>query len=154
MKLLPYIQSLGFTRNEIKVVTLLSITFLVGLGLRSVEIPFLYSPPPPAVYDYAATDSIFNARSRKPARASSDSTVSSRTEARRRSESSSSSPVNINAARKSELMKLPGIGAVYADRIIAYRTERGPFKAVEDLLHIKGIGKKKLERLRPHITLK
>jgi len=54
--------------------------------------------------------------------------------------------VNINSASAKELQKVDGIGAKTAAKIVAYRNEHGAFKDVEDLLKIKGIGKKKLEK--------
>jgi len=50
--------------------------------------------------------------------------------------------VNINTASKSMLEDLPGIGPVYAERIVAYRQECGGFKSKEELMEIKGIGEK------------
>ncbi|SRR6056297_22449 len=50
--------------------------------------------------------------------------------------------VNINTASKSLLEDLPGIGPVYAERIVAYRQENGGFKSKEELMEIKGIGEK------------
>jgi len=61
--------------------------------------------------------------------------------------------ININTANRFELEKLPGIGPKKAERIIKYRLEHGKFKRVEDIVKVKGIGKKTLERLRPHITV-
>lgn len=61
-----------------------------------------------------------------------------------------SRPIDINKAPKQELMRLPGIGEVMAERIITARKER-PFETPEDLLRVPGIGKKKLEQLRPYI---
>jgi len=60
--------------------------------------------------------------------------------------------ININKARMEELMSLPYIGEVKARAIIAYREAHGPFKVPEDLLNVKGIGPKTLERLRDYIT--
>ncbi len=60
--------------------------------------------------------------------------------------------INVNTASKEELEKLPGIGKVIAERIIKYRKEHGFFSAPSDLLGVKGIGKKKLEKIRSMIT--
>ena len=48
--------------------------------------------------------------------------------------------ININTADASELQRLPGIGAVLADAIVAWRTENGPFGKAEDLMKVPGIG--------------
>jgi comEA protein len=60
--------------------------------------------------------------------------------------------VNVNTATQSELELLPGIGAAYAKRIIEYRATHAPFKRIEDLDPIKGIGPRTIERLRPLVT--
>ena len=61
--------------------------------------------------------------------------------------------VNLNTATLDQLETLPGIGEVLAQRILDYRTEHGPFKSVEDLLNVSGIGDKRLADLKPHITV-
>ena len=61
--------------------------------------------------------------------------------------------ININTADKEDLIRLPGVGEVIAGRIVDYRKEHGEFKAVEDLLNVKGIGEKTLEGLKPYITI-
>ena len=63
-------------------------------------------------------------------------------------------PVNINRADATTLAgALRGIGMQKAEAIVAYRSEHGPFKSVDDLVNVKGIGEKTLERLRPLVSL-
>jgi competence protein ComEA len=59
--------------------------------------------------------------------------------------------ININTAQKKVLIKLPNVGKVTAERIIKYRDDFGPFKTGTDLLKIKGIGKKTLNKILPKI---
>ncbi|RMD98010.1 MAG: helix-hairpin-helix domain-containing protein [Calditrichaeota bacterium] len=61
-------------------------------------------------------------------------------------------PININRASREALQSLPGIGPVLAQRIIDYREQYGPIKQKEQLLKIKGIGQKKLQRFIHQIT--
>jgi competence ComEA-like helix-hairpin-helix protein len=61
--------------------------------------------------------------------------------------------IDLNRADAAALMRMPGIGAKTAEAILAWRRARGPFRDVRDLLQIKGIGEKKLEKLAPHIIL-
>jgi competence protein ComEA len=61
--------------------------------------------------------------------------------------------VNINVATAKELQGLPGVGQVTAERIIAYRTEKGKFRSPDDLLKVKGVGKKSLEKIRGLISI-
>jgi len=61
--------------------------------------------------------------------------------------------VNINQAPAEELVKLPGIGPSYADKIIAYRQENGGFKSPEELQKVKGIGSKKYTKIKRFVTV-
>ncbi len=62
--------------------------------------------------------------------------------------------ININQAGINELSSLPGIGEKTARKIIDYRNKHGLFKIKENLLKVKGIGKKKFEKLKYFIKLK
>ena len=62
--------------------------------------------------------------------------------------------INVNKADRETLKLLPGIGPAYSKRIILYRQENGGFKSVEELKKIKGIGEKRLEKLKPFVKLK
>jgi comEA protein len=61
-------------------------------------------------------------------------------------------PININTATSDELQQVPGIGPVTADKILQMRKSYGAFKSVDDLLSIRGIGKKRLEKMRKYLT--
>jgi competence protein ComEA len=60
--------------------------------------------------------------------------------------------INVNTANAKELQRLPEVGKVTAERIIEYRTTVQPFAVPEDLLKVKGIGKKTLEKIRDQIS--
>ena len=75
------------------------------------------------------------------------------TEATAQLEKSMNRRVDVNLAGEPELLVLPQVGPVVARRIVEYRKAVGPFRKVEELLNVKGIGRKTLERLRPLITL-
>jgi len=63
-------------------------------------------------------------------------------------------PVNVNTAdAKTIADALSGIGQKKAEAIVKYRTEKGPFKTVEDLRNVSGIGKKTLEKNKKDILL-
>jgi len=70
-----------------------------------------------------------------------------------KSKESSQILVNINTAGKGELVKLPSIGPVTAERIMRYRADFGRFNTIEELKNVKGIGSKILDKVKPHIIL-
>lgn len=61
--------------------------------------------------------------------------------------------INPNTASAAELQRLPGIGEKMAARIISYRQKHGPFRRPEDLLNIKGIGPKSLQKIRKYLKV-
>ena len=61
--------------------------------------------------------------------------------------------VDINSATVEQLQEVKGIGDKTAMAIVAYRSEHGAFKDVEDLLHVKGIGEKSLAKFRDSLMV-
>ncbi|GAE04154.1 competence protein ComEA helix-hairpin-helix repeat protein [Paenibacillus sp. JCM 10914] len=61
--------------------------------------------------------------------------------------------INVNTADAQTLMELPGIGEAKAKAIINHRTQFGPYRSVADLLEVKGIGPKMLEKMKPYVGL-
>ena len=68
-------------------------------------------------------------------------------------EAGSSSKVDVNRAGVEELRSLPGIGPSLAERIVQHRQEHGPFRTVDELLAVKGIGPKLLGKIRHRLTV-
>lgn len=61
-------------------------------------------------------------------------------------------PVNLNTATSAELQQVPGIGPATAEKILKMRKSYGRFKSVNDLLAIRGIGPKRLAKMRKYLT--
>ncbi|HET8921376.1 MAG TPA: helix-hairpin-helix domain-containing protein [Candidatus Acidoferrum sp.] len=62
-------------------------------------------------------------------------------------------PVNINTASSEQLQTVPGIGPVTAEKILKMRKSYGAFKSVDDLLAIRGLGPKRLDKMRKYLTV-
>jgi competence protein ComEA len=60
--------------------------------------------------------------------------------------------LNLNTASVQQLDALPGVGEKAAKRIVEYRTKT-PFNRPEELVKVKGFGKKKFEHLKPYLTV-
>ena len=60
-------------------------------------------------------------------------------------------PVSLGSATPEQLETLDGVGPATAQKIVAYRTEHGGFRSVDDLANVPGIGPKKLAALKPHV---
>ncbi len=69
------------------------------------------------------------------------------------SRSVGSSRIDLNRASPEDLERLPRIGPQMARRIVDHRKRHGPFRRLEDLTAIRGIGDKTIERLRPLVEL-
>jgi comEA protein len=140
--------AIGFTRTEAHVLLFLTATFVLGLGLK-----YTRGPANPATTDLPSTsrsDSTFVARS---ALANDPSRTPLRASTARAKTPPAAGSININASSKGELMQLPGIGPAYAERIVAFRAEHGPFRTLEEVQQVKGIGPRTFERIKPFLRL-
>jgi competence protein ComEA len=62
-------------------------------------------------------------------------------------------PIDLNHATIDQLDEIPGVGPVTARHIVEFRQKSGPFKRVDDLLSIHGISQRRLEKMRPYVTV-
>jgi competence ComEA-like helix-hairpin-helix protein len=129
---------LALTGTERRVAFFLVGAFIVGTGIRLLQETF----PSERKVDYRLSDSTFAALSVAPVRKEPGARAQNQQD-----------PVDLNTATKEQLVALPGIGAVTAERILLRRRELGRFTTVEDLKSVKGISAHKLEKLKPLITV-
>ncbi len=139
-----------FTKREKNVILFLGCTLILGYGVKLYQGSHLYD-------DFKPVTLIEKESFEKKATLAYDN---SKIKGLNSSESSTEKDynplteiININTAEKQNLVKLPKIGTVTAERIIRFRDDYGPFKSIDDLLKVKGIGPKTLEKLKPKITL-
>jgi comEA protein len=114
----------------------------------------------PAVIDYSKSDSVFSRLSHKtppPEESVKDTELGTTNISGYTNKKSQPTAkiekgsIDINAANEKELEKLPRIGPAMAKRIIEYRNTKGPFKSLDDLTNVKGIGNKTLNLIKPYL---
>lgn len=149
MKILKQVQDFAaFTKNEQKVFLFLSIVFLAGVSIKAYKAYFVQAPA--HRFDYSASDKEFEERSKQLTALPSEHkpvSIPSIGQAAHKK-------IDLNTATKNDLVGLPGIGAGIAEEILLYRDEHGAFTSLDQLRRIKGIGRKKFEKLRPYIEIK
>lgn len=129
---------LSLTPTERRVLLFLAGTLVAGAAIRYYQ--ELY--PPEWKFDYRAVDSAFAAYQQRIA-----------ADTARTAAVAGGKLLNINTASLPDLLSLPGIGRTLAERIVQHREQRGLFAAVDELQNVKGINKKKFEKLKPYISV-
>ncbi len=128
---------LAFTKTEKKVILFLGVVLVAGAAFRLFQSTFQEVP----AFDYTKSDSTFAALSE--AFAGDEHS----------GDEAGEQLIDLNSATKEELMELPGIGAVLADRILEHRAKIGKFRSIEEIQAVRGISKKKFEQMRNSITI-
>jgi competence protein ComEA len=65
----------------------------------------------------------------------------------------STEAVNLNSATATQLADLPGIGLKTAELIVQYRAKNGPFKKIEEVMNVRGVGEKSFLRIKDRLTV-
>jgi len=154
MKFLSDLQHrFGCTVTEIRVMVFLTLTLLTGVGIKWLRSAEGASGAIRPVFDYSQSDSEFVARSRT---VFADTTGDDGRLSRRTHPQKPRVPpggIDINSASREQLTILPGIGDAYAERIILHRDANGPFRSVDALEEVRGIGPKTLAKIRPFVRV-
>jgi len=165
-----FLKDISFTKNEIRVIVFIISVVTSGLVIKYYK--QVLAGNSGKQYDYSASDNKFRALSDKINRkdiSETDSIESDETESLKKLMLSEDSLkkvkvnekeistdldieiININTATAEELTELPGVGESTAEKIILYRNEVKGFKKKEDIMNVKGIGKKKFENIKNYI---
>jgi comEA protein len=173
--MIPIFQKLSFTKNEIRVLFILLLILFLGLGIKITK--GIISDDS-IIFDYTKSDKMFNnkfatsilsdtgfvldslftkeeIKTIEKVKSGEDSLKSLDGKKKKKSkkgEDLKEKSININTASMEQLILLPGVGESTAEKIMAYRKEKGGFKKIEDIMKVKGIGTKKFEKLKPYIT--
>jgi comEA protein len=142
---------LNLTRQERLVIQFLALFFLIGCGIYIIRNLARDDTPP----DFQSGES--EAREFKERADLIDSVYFSKQSGQANQaptvESESVGRLNLNSATKTELMRLPNIGEVTAQRIIDYRNTHQGFSSVDELIEVKGIGDKTFKRIKDEVSV-
>jgi comEA protein len=162
---------LAFTRSEIKVVLLLIFIICAGAGIKYFK-SFSGKDNSQSKNYFEETDKRFisavnynpdnrndlSFEEKKRLMESSDDSLkksidSTKSKKTKKEVLLEGKTININTAPKTELIKLPGVGAKTADKIIEYREIHGKFDSIEEIMEVKGIGPKKFEKMKKFLSI-
>ncbi|ABL66277.1 ComEA family DNA-binding protein [Chlorobium phaeobacteroides] len=166
-------RKLSLTRTEVSVISLLLLFLLLGGVVKQFHLAERSATLSKAIqkerYQEADVDSLIRLASiaeqhgtaavdtdfsEEIAAASEETGRSTKSGNRSGGKKVFSGTISFNKASEKQLQKIPGVGPVMAKRLVAFRASKGGrVSNVEQLLEVKGIGKKKLEVLRKHLTM-
>lgn len=145
---------IGFTKNELRVFLFLVVAFVIGAGIKIYKTST--DERSGRTLDYSESDAQFHSLSQNTSLAQGNNILTQENitpSSLQKKSLPKEKSIHLNKADKTELMKLPGIGAITAEAIIKYREENDGFDHINQLLNVKGIGKKKFEKIAPYLTL-
>jgi comEA protein len=163
--LLKHFRKLGFTGFEYSVFIILVLVFITGWIIK------LFKWKPEMDYSYNSQDSLFERKADeifknlKTEAATNDKadiikkindsllSLEENKSLRQDKKIQPGQKIDLNKAYEADLMLLPGIGEVTAERIIEYREKNSGFRSINELLNIKGIGEKKFGKIKDYITV-
>lgn len=157
----------GLTKTEINTFVFVLVVFIFGWIAKYTKLEL--NDHPIKKYKYSFEDSLFKALGnnrndqlisfkKKEKRVDSEVELSDFSKRKLESKKKSNiqpevSSININTADEETLIKIPGIGPKTAIKIIALRTQKGGFRSLDELTDVKGIGLKKLNRIKSFLYL-
>ena len=65
----------------------------------------------------------------------------------------STEAINLNSATAAQIASLPGIGPKTADLVVQYRAKNGPFKKIEEIMNVRGVGEKSFLKIKDRLTV-
>ncbi|MCU0373148.1 MAG: helix-hairpin-helix domain-containing protein [Ignavibacteria bacterium] len=164
----PILQKISFTHNESKVIIFSAVLLLSGLLINFISGKQAEFKAPESFNSDVKFRGYYNSRTSSGINiitTEAEETIikneiaadSLKTESKKKKTSKEDKlagiQININTASKEQLIMLPGVGESTADKIIMYRENHNGFRKIEDIMKIKGIGKKKFEKLKPYIKV-
>lgn len=165
---------ISFTKNELKIIFFMLIVLSAGFSIKYIK--YLISESNSSAFSYEQSDitfrklsgssntitgrdsseqkdSVTNVSLNQKLKTAEDSIKNTGKKKSKKEEKLKPKGININTATKEILIMLPGVGESTAEKIINYRETHNGFKKIEHIMKVKGIGKKKFEKLKEYITV-
>ncbi len=166
-KMNDLLKHISFTKNETKIILFSVIVLVAGFSIKYYK--QVITGYTDHQYDFTKSDSEFRSKSGNVYKnnypgSGFDTSKENEKEVSGKIESPGDSinrlftglitkSININTASKEELIELPGVGESISEKILAYRESRKGFKKIDEIMAVKGIGKKKFEKIKEYIKV-